>query len=412
LKIKPVLILSMTLLMLGLGSTGCTKTPDLYQHLQAIARPYDFSLAAWEVKTVPHEANQLILGWRNRTADEVQTVTDHFNTVRRIRILKSQIQAIDQGAGQGDSSQLKAELDTLQAQELASQDEVERILEKQIKVVLAEQDILNPLDAYAIRPRVNFPPLNFKLEPPPKLLVASPRERIESLRELLLKPDISLEEMEAVEDAADKLGVSSLVVELGGLGATYPSLVTNEASLRFTLDAAAEEWLHQYLFLRPLGFLYALDLTGLSPDYEIATINETVASMASKEIGALVYEKYYAPHENANEPSQQDDSGFDFNREMRDIRRQVDEYLAQGEIELAEEFMEEKRQYLADNSYYIRKLNQAYFAFHGTYADSPTSVSPIGAEIEKLREQSHSLKDFLNKAATITSRQHLQEMLE
>jgi uncharacterized protein YdcH (DUF465 family) len=409
LKIKPVLILSV--ILLGLASTGCATTPDLYQHLRAIARPYHFSLAAWEIKTFPHEVNQLTSGWRNQTADEVQTVTDHFDTVRRIRIMKSQIQAINH-TGQGDSSQLEEELDTLREQSLASQDEVERILEKQIKVVLAEQDIFNPMDICGVRPRINFPPLNFKLEPPPKLLVVSPRERIESLREFLLKPDISLEEMEAVEAKADELGVSSLVVELGGLGSTYPSLVTNEASLRFTLDAAAEEWLHQYLFPRPLGILYTLDLIGLSPDYEIATINETVASMASKEIGTLVYEKYYAPYENAEDSSQNDSSGFDFNREMRDIRRKVDEYLACGEIEPAEEFMEEKRQYLADNGYYIRKLNQAYFAFHGAYADSPTSVSPIGVELEKLREQSLSLKDFLNKATTITSRQQLQEMIE
>ena len=96
---------------------------------------------------------------------------------------------------------------------------------------------------------------------------------------------------------------------------------------------------------------------------------------------------------------------------MRDIRRKVDEYLVRGEIELAEEFMEQKRRYLAANSYYIRKLNQAYFAFHGTYADSPTSISPIGAELKELREQSASLKDFLNKAAAITSRQHLLDIL-
>jgi len=398
--------------MLGLGSTGCTTTPDFDKRLRTIVKPYNFSLVAWEVKTIPHEANQLILSRRDKPTDEVQVVTDHFPIVKRIRTLKSQIQAIDHGAWQGNSSQLETELDALREQSLASQDEVERILERQIKVVLAEQGIFNPLDSYNIRPRINFPPLNFKLEKPPNLLVVSPRERIESLREFFLKQDISLEEMAAIEDAADELGVSSLVVELGGLGATYPCFVTNEASLGFTLDAAAEEWLHQYLFLKPLGVLYTLDLTGLSPNYEIATINETVASMASKEIGALVYEKYYAPHENADESSQKDDSAFDFNREMRDIRRQVDEYLARGEIELAEEFMEEKRQYLADNGYYLRKLNQAYFAFHGTYADSPTSISPIGAELEKLREQSASLKDFLNKAATITSRQHLQDMLE
>jgi hypothetical protein len=133
--------------------------------------------------------------------------------------------------------------------------------------------------------------------------------------------------------------------------------------------------------------------------------------MLSKEIGALIYEEYYSADQNAPQPSQED-SGFDFNREMRDIRRQVDRYLAQGEIGLAEAFMEQKRQYLADNGYYIRKLNQAYFAFHGAYADSPTSISPIGAELEKLREQSVSIKDFLARAATITSRQHLQDMLK
>jgi hypothetical protein len=242
--------------------------------------------------------------------------------------------------------------------------------------------------------------------------VVSPRERIESLEEILLTADISLAEMEAVEAAADELGVSSLVEEIGGLGAAYPSLVTNQASLRFTLDAAAEEWLHQYLFFRPLGILYVLDLLGISPDYEIATINETVASMVSKEIGALAYEKYYAPYDNADQSSQKDGSGFDFNREMRNIRRIVDEYLTRGEVEQAEEFMEAKRQYLAENGYYIRKLNQAYFAFHGAYADSPTSVSPIGTELAELREQSRSLKEFLLGAATITSRRDLQDRLE
>ncbi|MBN1862555.1 MAG: hypothetical protein JW790_02800 [Dehalococcoidales bacterium] len=411
-KIKPVLVLSVILLGLGLGGSGCSKTPDLYQQLEAIASPHRFSLAAWEVRTIPHELGQLASGWRRRTADEVKTVTDHFDTIGRIRVLKSQIQAIEYGHLPYDSAQLEAELETLREETLASQDEVERILEKQIKTVLAEQDIFNPWDIYRVRPRVNFPPLNFKLEPLPKLLVISPRERIESLKEFILTPDITSEEIAAVEAAADELGVSSLVVELGGLGATYPSLVTNEASLSFTIDAAAEEWLHQYLFPRPLGFLYTLDLTGISPNYEIATINETVASMASKEIGALVYEKYYAPEASTGESSQEDGAGFDFNREMRDIRRRVDEYLTCGEVELAEEFMEESRQYLADNGYYLRKLNQAYFAFHGAYADSPTSVSPIGVELAQLRKQSPSLKEFLNQTTAITSRQHLQEMLK
>ena len=408
---KTVLTLGVILLMLGLGGTGCTTTPDFDQNLRAIVKPYDFSTIAWEIKTVPHELNQLIFSRLGKNTDEVQLVTSHFAVVKQIRVRRAQIQAINQGSLSGDLASLKEELAELEEQELANQDKVERILEKQIKAVLAEQGIFNPLDSY-LRIKINLPPLNFRLEKPPHLLVVSPRDRIESIREITLKQDISLEEMTTIENEVDKLGVSSLVVELGGLGATYPSFVTNEASLSFTIDTACEEWLHQYLFFRPLGLLYALDLTGLAPNYEIATINETVASMASKEIGALVYEKYHSQYPKTPQPSQEEESGFYFNRQMRDTRRQVDHYLAQGEIELAEDFMEQERQYLAANGYYIRKLNQAYFAFYGTYADSPTSISPIGTEVEKLREQSASLKDFLNRAATITSRQHLQDMLE
>jgi hypothetical protein len=120
----------------------------------------------------------------------------------------------------------------------------------------------------------------------------------------------------------------------------------------------------------------------------------------------MVCQKYYPDYENSTQPPAGEPE-FDFNREMREIRRAVDAYLAKGEITQAEEFMEEKRQYLASEGYHIRKLNQAYFAFHGTYADSPTSVSPIGAELKQLREQSISLKDFLNTAAAMTSRQDL-----
>jgi hypothetical protein len=218
--------------------------------------------------------------------------------------------------------------------------------------------------------------------------------------------------MENIETKVDELGVSSLVVALGGFGGTYPSFVTNEASLRFTVDAAVEEWLHQYLFFKPLGFRYVLDLIGLSRNYEIATMNETVAGMVSKEIGAIVAESYYPEHENNDSQPQETISGFDFNREMRGIRKAVDEYLAKGEIEQAEEFMEQKRQFLATKGYYIRKLNQAYFAFYGTYADRPTSISPIGLELKKLRSQSASLKEFLDTAAAMTSRKDLIESIE
>jgi hypothetical protein len=253
--------------------------------------------------------------------------------------------------------------------------------------------------------------MNFFLGRPPHVLVVSPRERIESIREVPLLPDMSIEDMEKIEDELDGYGVSSLVVGIGGM-ATYPSYVIDTADLRFVLNTATEEWMHQYLAFTPLGFRYLLDLSGIRRDYDIATMNETVAGMVSKEIGEIVYRKYYAPDDTEEIESQSDTSGFDFNREMREIRRTVDTFLDRGEIELAEEFMEQKRQYLVENGYLIRKLNQAYFAFHGAYADSPTSISPIGEELQLLRDKSPSLKEFLDSAANLTSRQGLSDCVE
>jgi len=406
--LKTKLILIVSLLMAGVFIPGCGTTRSFDENLNSIVKPYSFSILTWESRVIPGEIIQWAHGWLENIDDEAVIVTEYFSTVEQLKTLEREIQWVNSGTRQGDPALLENELTMLKERKLGLENTVERIIEKQIKETLAEEEIFNPITSL----KINFPPLNFKLERPPHLLVISPRDSIESIREIILKQDISIDEMEAIEDEADRLGVSSLVVGLGGLGSTYPSFVTNEASLRFTIDAATEEWLHQYLFFKPLGILYTLDLTGLSPNYEIATINETVASMTSKEIGAIVYQKYYPQHGNSNNQGQAEESGFDFNREMREIRMTVDEYLARGEIGLAEEFMEEKRQYLASMGYHIRKLNQAYFAFHGAYADSPTSISPIGPEVKKLREQSSSIKDFLDKASLITSRQNLIESLE
>jgi hypothetical protein len=88
--------------------------------------------------------------------------------------------------------------------------------------------------------------------------------------------------------------------------------------------------------------------------------------------------------------------GIDFTKEMRDLRRQVESLLADGKIDEAERAMEEKRQFLAMNGYYIRRLNQAYFAFHGSYADTAGSIDPIGPKLDDLRRKSASLREFVS----------------
>jgi len=410
-KLITGLIIIASLLGICLLGGSCTATRDFDKRLNSTVKPYRFSIPQWKFNTISDEVNQWASSRHETTDNEVNAVIEYFSFVQRIKSLKSEKKATRAANGLDTYASLVAELNVLEKQKLSLEDLVEIIIQNQIKEILTEQGILNPIDKY-IGIKVRFPPINFKLEKLPYLLVISPRDRIESMREITLLQSISLTDMETIEDEIDKLGFSSLVVELGGFGATYPTIVTNDASLRFVIDTAAEEWLHQYLLFKPLGFLYLLDTIGISRNYEIATMNETLASMVSKEIGSQVHEKYYPFPENSNHQNRAGESEFDFNREMREIRRAVDKQLIRGEIEQAEEFMEEKRQYLALMGYHIRKLNQAYFAFYGTYADSPTSISPIGLELRQLRSKSESVKEFLDKVAAMTSRQNLRESIE
>ncbi|MFC1908660.1 hypothetical protein ACFLXD_02145 [Chloroflexota bacterium] len=378
---------------------SCAFDRDFNSRLHTITKPYGFNIVKWELSAIAASFSRVNV--------EADNVAEYFSTGNQIKTMKSNIEAINTGHSEGDLVSLEAELNEMRQHNLSLERAVEEVLEGKIREALAQQGIHNPINKY-LKIKIGFPPVSFSLEDPPHLLVVSPRDKIESVRQIVLRQDITIEEMESIESDVDKSNVSSLVLELGGL-ASYPSLITNRGDLRFTLNAAIEEWLHQYLVFKPLGFRYMLNLAGIVRNYEIATMNETVAGIVSKEIGDIVYEKYYDRNDAEVENK---DSEFDFDREMREIRRAVDEYLSRGEIEAAEEFMEQKRQYLAQNRYHIRKLNQAYFAFHGAYADRPTSISPIGEELKQLRNQSNSLKDFLETVAAMNSRQDLADSVK
>jgi hypothetical protein len=77
--------------------------------------------------------------------------------------------------------------------------------------------------------------------------------------------------------------------------------------------------------------------------------------------------------------------------------------LANGQIDKAEQYMNAQRDYLQTQGYYIRKLNQAYFAFYGTYADTAAYSDPIGTALQNIRGKSSSINEFLNTLANVTS---------
>jgi len=395
------------LLLGGLISSACSAPDDIDEPLDVIVEPFYFSVAAWELQAIPGMAAHAVgVPCLEDSAVEAARVRAYFAIEEKRRQTEAQLEAaraINDGIEMAALALRLVELETIQA---ADRDNVERILEKQIKSVLRTEAIANP---WFCSGNINFPPVNLRLEAPPHLLVVSPRHNIETMRSILLKQELSGEDVETIEQEVEALDVSCLVLPLGGV-ATYPSFVVARDGLRNALNVAAEEWVHQSMFFRPQGFLYVLHIAGLQIDQDAATIAETTASMVGKEIGSLVYNHYYAS-ETAEKATMAETKtiDFDFNSEMRRIRLQVDDYLRRGEVEAAEEYMREQRRFLEENGYYVRKLNQAYFAFYGTYADSPASVDPIGRDLARLRENSVTLHDFVLKAAVITSRSELQE---
>lgn len=276
-----------------------------------------------------------------------------------------------------------------------------------------------------------IPPVLYHTSSTPLALIVSERSVIQQIANISVLPSLTLDEQIQLEDkVARSLDVSTLVVPIGGVG-VYPTMVMETTDLRWTLDTIAHEWTHNYLTLRPLGINY-------SKTPETRTMNETTASIAGNEVGTYVLENYYpellasgpAPRRSASisfdpdpflrgqaaPPGQTDDPPtFDFRAEMHETRVTADKLLAEGKIEEAEAYMERRRQFFWDNGYLLRKLNQAYFAFHGAYADVPGGAAgedPVGPAVRALREQSASLADFINRIAWMTSFEQLQRAIK
>lgn len=296
-----------------------------------------------------------------------------------------------------DTSFSVSELKVLRPRaEMAIQRQIsDALVESGVGFRLADTDVL-------------FPPVLFRFESPPHLLVVSPRDRIERLSTVLLRPGLSVDEAEMVEKTVSSDLFSALVTPIGGLG-VYPSMVPEGSDIRWTLRTVAHEWAHQFLALRPAGWRYAF---GAEKDGRMVTINETAAEIVGREIGDKVYRRYYADADVEIERSATPSGPL--RRYLRDVRAEVERLLARGEVDEAENFMEFSRQELVGMGYPIRKLNQAYFAFHGSYADEPSLAGPEGEDINgrlyRLRERSASLGDFAWTVSGVGSYQDFRQL--
>jgi hypothetical protein len=306
-----------------------------------------------------------------------------------------------------ESAVLREELANLYIRQRKIAPLAEAVLQEQVSTILAEIGLTTGGQP--------IPPVLFHITPLPYNLVISPRDRIQEDAAISLNPDMTVDQQVKLEGKVDRgVDVSSLVVPVGGIG-TYPTMVERSTSLDWLADTVAHEWIHNWLSLRPLGMNYVS-----SP--EVRTMNETTASIAGSEISEMVFQHYYPELlskytlqvKMTNLPTGPTKADFDFRREMHTTRVRVDELLAAGMIEEAESYMEERRQVFWDNGYAIRKLNQAYFAFYGAYADVPGGAAgedPVGPAVRSLRAQSNSLPIFLKTIAKMTTYQQLLDRL-
>ena len=405
-----IYLLFFTLLLSG---SSLVFSSDPADAARRYTRPFEFDFVNWTLDAFGLKLGQSAIAapfYFDGSARH-QLVLDYFhlmNTIlqdeNKLNLLYTDPSVKDPGAA---SASLRAELSGLYTRQSQLDPLAESILQEQVSATLSDLGLTT-----AGQP---LPPVLFHLTPLPYNLVISPRNKIQQEASISLIPDLTVDQQVALENEVDKgLNVSSLVVPVGGIG-TYPTMIERTTALDWLTNTIAHEWTHNWLAVRPLGLNY-------DTSQALHTMNETTADIVGGEVGQAVLKRYYpeVAAEYAFQAQAVSMSGspasanFDFRAEMHATRVHVDELLAAGKISEAETYMEQRRQVFWDNGYPIRKLNQAYFAFYGAYADVPGGAAgedPVGPAVRALRARSSSLAAFLNRISQMSSFQQLQVAL-
>ena len=354
---------------------------------------YEYHLWRWEANTlVGNVFARIGVGPDPNDAAGEGAVRHYFGLTSQIRA------ALD--AENADTTLI----DALTSERAAYSNDVERLVERYIDEAVASRGLQRQLPLFN-GVRLTWPPVDFKLTSPPQLLVRSPRDRIERKGDTLLKTGLTLHQIEDIEKDTDSGSTVSIVVAIGGLAA-YPAIVRDDRSYDSLLDTTSHEWVHHYLAFYPLG-----EEWGHGGDAE--ALNETTANIAGREIANLIRAAHpiHLPQGADGTAPPGPPPTVDYSVEMRKLRLEVDALLAQGKVDEAERTMEERRRYLAEHGITIRKLNQAYFAFYGTYADTPASSNPIGPKIERVWELTQDVGQFLTLMRDVRTAGDLDAML-
>ena len=352
----------------------------------------EYSVWRWEAEHLAVSVFSLLgVGEELSEAEQAERLEAYFRLTSAIR-----------GELRAESPD-RALVETLANERALYENDVERIIERYVTDAVVAAGLKRPLPLFE-DVRMLWPAVDIELTNPPQVLVRSPRDEIRSAGYTLLQPDLTLDAIERIEARTDDEDTVSVVLPIGGL-AVYPAIIREDRSYYSILRTAAHEWVHFYLAFYPLGIAYN---TADGP-----TLNETVANVAEVEIARIARELHPIdlPEGADGRAPPRERSSLVFSTEMRELRLAVDDLLAEGRVAEAETLMEERRLHLAEHGIFIRKINQAYFAFYGSYATLPQSSDPIGPKVERVWEETGDLLTFFSLVREMRTEAELDAIL-
>lgn len=409
----PEIVLLVLLLLIVLKGAAGPRLDDI-RRIQLLSQSNRFAFTNWELSALARKVAYGLLA-PQRLMDDTESARfvlaylDNVGTANRLEDSITQAFTDPEVTDPVQATQTQqAELQTLRGQLNQQSPIAEAVLGEQVMWALRQAGFgwLGQL----------FPPVSGTFTPLPQLLVISPRARIESLYQRPLLPDLTAADQEALEKGleAELPEISAYVTRIGGLSA-YPAMLQESSSLDWVTDVSAHEWTHHYLMAYPLGWEY-------DHAADTRTINETTASLMGTWAGEMVRAKFYAPLLAQSKPlpdpltqtqSTASAPRFDFQAEMHRTRVNVDRLLGEGRITEAEWYLEAQRRYFVAQGYRLRRLNQAYFAFHGAYADQPgaSGEDPVGPLVRQVWALSPTPHDFVRAVARLLNQADLETYL-
>ena len=384
--------------------------------LNNFTRWEEFNFVSWVTSALVDKIASASLGLEHYLSDEQQSeiVLTYLEQLEKVQTLENSLEELnfapESGGATGEQKELYEEFLAETARMHQYRRIAESILQNQTERALVGM-------GFGVGGQI-LPPLLFEVTDLPLNLIVSARNQIGTLGSVSLEGGMDALEKEALENAIyQELNLSALVEPVGGIGA-YPSMVMRSTSINWLTEVIAHEWTHNYLSFFPLGVRYF-------EDDQLRSMNETTANLAGIEVGRWVMIRFYPSYtrlyyQPGREPTTVRREGFgdsfNYRTQMRETRIVADYLLSIGEIEAAERYMEERREFFWQNGYHIRKINQAYFAFYGSYNDTPgggaAGDDPVGPAVQQLRQQSSKLKTFIDAIKRVKSFDELLLNLE